>query len=175
VAKGWRSTHAGRHLSGRRAKDTGPELALRRAIHRAGGRFRLQRRIEHACTPDLVFPGARLAVFVDGCFWHSCPIHGRTRPWAGPNADLWERKLARTVERDAASTGIAVRAGWHVVRVWECEINQDEDAVATLVLRLRDELLWKRPPVPARFHELSSVGRGRRASARSPPPAKPAP
>ena len=101
-------------------RDTLPELAIRSELHRRGLRFRVDR----APLPglrsraDIVFGPARVAVYVDGCFWHSCPEHG-TRPKA--NAEWWEQKLKRNQERDA-ETGRALREqGWEVVRVWEHE------------------------------------------------------
>lgn len=127
-------TTEGAHLSGRRRRDTHPEVALRRELHARGSRFRLQRRIAPSCTADIVLPKRRIALFVDGCFWHACPEHGRRRPWTGPNAHLWEQKLARTAARDANATTQALTAGWTVVRVWECAVNADPAAVAAQVL-----------------------------------------
>jgi DNA mismatch endonuclease (patch repair protein) len=143
VAQGWVSTSGGRHLLGRRKKDTAPELALRRALHAAGARFRLQRRLAPGCTPDIVLPGRRLAVFVDGCFWHGCPAHGRKKPWTGPNASLREDKMARNRERDVRSTNVVTDLGWRVVRVWECEVRADGDGVcASAARRSRRRRLW---------------------------------
>lgn len=130
----WTSTSRGRHLGGRRKINTGPEVALRRAIHARGGRFRLHRQLARGCTPDFVLPGRRIAVFVDGCYWHSCPIHGRRKPFSGPNADLWEEKMRRNRERDERSTAIAEGLGWTVHRVWEHEVEEDSDGVATRIL-----------------------------------------
>lgn len=135
MPEAWASTPAGRHLSGRRKRDTGPEMALRRALHAAGYRFRLQRQIAKGCTPDIVLPGRRIAVFVDGCYWHNCPIHGRKRPWAGPNALLWVDKMAKNAERDARSTQRAAEHGWTVLRVWEHEVTQDVGEVVARVAR----------------------------------------
>jgi DNA mismatch endonuclease, patch repair protein len=136
VRESWTSTREGRHLAGRPRVDTVPELMLRRAIHAQGGRFRLHRRLALRCTPDLVLPGRRLAVFVDGCWWHSCPEHGRKTPFTGPNADLWEAKMQRNRERDVHATATATELGWAVVRLWECEITTDPAAAARRVLRL---------------------------------------
>jgi DNA mismatch endonuclease (patch repair protein) len=130
VASEWVSTSNGRHLSGRRKTDTSPEIALRKALHAAGGRFRLHRQIAKGCTPDIVLPSRRLAVFVDGCFWHGCPVHGRKKPWSGPNAELWAAKMRRNAERDQRSTHLAQEAGWEVVRVWECDVRDDAPGVA---------------------------------------------
>jgi G:T-mismatch repair DNA endonuclease (very short patch repair protein) len=75
-------------------------------------------------------PSRRLAVWVDGCFWHGCPRHGRATPFTGPNASLWEDKLRRTRARDLEAVGLAVELGWQPVRVWECEIRADPRLVA---------------------------------------------
>lgn len=138
----WVPTAAGRHLRGRRSRDTAPELALRSALHRLGARFRLHRRLGGSCQPDLVLPARRVAVWVDGCFFHSCPAHGRTRPFTGPNAALWTEKLARVRERDRIAAGTAEGLGWTVVRVWECAVAADADLVAR-------EVLAGRSPGPA--------------------------
>jgi DNA mismatch endonuclease (patch repair protein) len=114
---------------------TQPELVLRRALHACGARFRLHRRLAPGCTPDLVLPGRRIAVFVDGDYWHSCPAHGRATPFTGPNAALWQEKLARNRLRDRVSTEAARAAGWTVVRVWECTVRADPVAAARAVLR----------------------------------------
>lgn len=101
-------------------RDTLPELALRSELHRRGFRFRVDR----APLPglrsraDIVFGPARVAVYVDGCFWHSCPEHA-TKPKA--NAEWWEQKLKRNQERDAATNRALRENGWEVVRIWEHE------------------------------------------------------
>lgn len=133
----WVSTTRGRHLRGRTKKHTSPELALRRALHAAGARFRLHPRLAKGCTPDLVLPRRRLAVFVDGCWWHSCPEHGRRTPFTGPNAALWAEKMERNKQRDRTATELAESLGWTVVRVWECEVTHDPHATAQRVLRSR--------------------------------------
>ncbi|WP_298746925.1 very short patch repair endonuclease [uncultured Serinicoccus sp.] len=131
---GWESTASGRHLGGRRSKDTQPELLLRRALHAAGARFRLHRRLAKGCTPDLVLPGRGVAVCVDGDYWHGCPKHFPNRLVQGPNASLWAKKFAATRLRDERATALAENAGWTVVRVWECEVREAPDVVATRVL-----------------------------------------
>ena len=101
-------------------RDTAPEIALRRRLHAAGLRFRVDR----APVPglrrkaDIVFTRRRVAVFVDGCFWHGCPAHG-TLP--ASNAEWWEAKLIRNAERDAETNRTLTEARWTVVRVWEHE------------------------------------------------------
>jgi DNA mismatch endonuclease (patch repair protein) len=108
-------------MQSNRGVDTRPEVALRSALHRRGLRFRKGMRppgTEVRCRPDVIFPPARIAVFVDGCFWHRCPDHG-TRPKT--NAEYWQAKLDRNVARDRANDDALAAAGWRVVRVWEHE------------------------------------------------------
>lgn len=133
----WQSTAEGAHLAGRRSRNTEPELRLRKALFARGLRYRLHQRLEKGCTPDLVLARHRLAIFVDGCFWHGCPRHGRTR-FAGPNAELWEEKMRRNAERDTDATARAVAHGFDVVRLWECDVRDRlEEAVAVVVERCR--------------------------------------
>lgn len=139
----WASTSAGRHLAGRRKTSTTPEVLLRKALHAEGARFRLHRQLAKGCTPDVVLPGRRLAVFVDGCYWHSCPEHGRRTPWTGPNAELWAAKMTKNAERDRRSTAIAQELGWTVVRVWEHAVTTDPTAAARAVLTASGDM----PPI----------------------------
>ncbi|SCF34701.1 T/G mismatch-specific endonuclease [Micromonospora viridifaciens] len=131
-SRGWVSTEAGAHLRGRRVRDTGPEVALRQAVHSLGLRFRLQRPVVGRCKPDLVFARRRLAVFVDGCFWHGCPQHG-PKAFRGPNADRWRQKLRDNQARDHRNNAALAEAGWRVLRLWECEIRADVAAAARRV------------------------------------------
>jgi DNA mismatch endonuclease (patch repair protein) len=96
-------------------KNSSVELFLRSAIHAAGLRYRLHRRIE-GVTPDLVFVSPKVVVFVDGCFWHGCPKHA-TYPKS--NQDYWLPKLEENRKRDKRQTACLQRAGWRVIRVWE--------------------------------------------------------
>jgi DNA mismatch endonuclease (patch repair protein) len=111
-------------------RDTRPELRLRRELHRRGLRYRTQTRIvlpDVTVRPDLVFPRQRVAVFVDGCFWHSCPEHG-SRPRA--NSHYWEGKLERNRRRDEAVNAALEAHGWDVVRIWEhCEVIGAADLI----------------------------------------------
>jgi DNA mismatch endonuclease (patch repair protein) len=129
------STAAGRHLAGRTKRNTSPERVLRSALHARGLRFRLHRQLARGCTPDIVLPKHRLALFVDGCFWHGCERHGR-KTFTGPNAELWYRKLAVNAERDRRSTALAEHAGWTVLRLWECDIHEDAQRVVDRVHRV---------------------------------------
>jgi DNA mismatch endonuclease (patch repair protein) len=103
-----------------RQRNTEPERALRSALHRLGLRFRIHRRLiaEVRRSVDIVFPRHRVAVFVDGCFWHGCPVHGTM---ARANKKFWQQKLQTNRQRDK-DTGVRLSAaGWMVVRVWEHE------------------------------------------------------
>ncbi|WP_327403123.1 very short patch repair endonuclease [Streptomyces sp. NBC_01288] len=125
----WVSTNKGEHLRGRRVRDTAPEVALRKAVHRLGLRFRLQRRVATRCAADFVLPQYGVAVFVDGCFWHGCPTHGAA-VFRGPNAALWREKIETNKERDLRNTEAAEAAGWTLVRIWECEIRTNVERAA---------------------------------------------
>jgi DNA mismatch endonuclease, patch repair protein len=122
-----------------RKTDTRPEIRLRSELHRRGFRFRKhfvaglggRRKV----TIDVAFPRHRVAVFVDGCFWHVCAIHGispRVNSW------YWTPKLQRNVERDRELDELLEAAGWHVVHVWEhCAVSGAADAVETALSETR--------------------------------------
>lgn len=107
-------------MRGNRRSDTKPELALRSAIHRRGLRFRkdlmLRTPSGHRVRPDIVFTRQRVAVFVDGCYWHACPDHGRSPK---SNSDYWAAKFVRNRARDERNTAELEADGWLVVRLWE--------------------------------------------------------
>jgi len=109
-----------------RGADTGPEKALRSALHRAGYRFQKNKRLDLApdrrVRPDIVFPTLRLAVFVDGCYWHGCREH---RSIPATNTEFWKSKIEGTRQRDATHTEWLVSAGWTVLRVWEHEAMEE--------------------------------------------------
>jgi DNA mismatch endonuclease (patch repair protein) len=113
-------------MRGNRKRDTKPEIAIRSSLHRSGLRFRKDFPIRadsgRPIRADIVFPRARVAVFVDGCFWHRCPQHG-TSPRS--NSGYWRPKLDRNVERDREVDRRLTDAGWTVVRVWEHEDPED--------------------------------------------------
>ncbi|MFH8557276.1 very short patch repair endonuclease [Streptomyces celluloflavus] len=134
----WVSTTKSEHLRGRRARDTKPEVTLRKAVHRLGLRFRLQRRVARRCPADFVLPRYRIAVFVDGCFWHGCPEHCPAE-FQDPNALLWQEKIAANRKRDQRNTMEATEAGWTVVRIWECEIRRDTAGAAQRVATVARE------------------------------------
>jgi len=102
-------------------RDTAPEVAVRKLLHAAGLRYRLQWPVPEMSrrTIDIAFPGRRLAVFIDGCFWHGCPQHA-TSPKA--NAEWWRAKLDKNVARDGETTAHLESLGWTVLRFWEHRI-----------------------------------------------------
>lgn len=109
-----------------RSKDTKPELAVRRAAHRLGYRFRLHRK-DLRGRPDLVFPSRQCVIFVHGCFWHNhpdpnCSAAGLPKT----RLDYWGPKLARNIERDGHNVEILKAAGWRVLILWECQIKQPD-------------------------------------------------
>lgn len=124
-------------MQNQRRRDTSCELEIRSNLHRRGLRYRVDVR-PLACwrrRADIVFPRARVAVFVDGCFWHGCPEHPRP---AKTNSSWWTSKLARNRERDAETNARLAAAGWEVVRVWEHEDPATAaDRIASAVLKRR--------------------------------------
>ena len=121
----WASTPASRaSMLGNRRRDTQPELRLRRILHARGLRFRVDAQPVRGLRrrADLVFGPSKVAVFVDGCFWHGCPDHG-TLPKS--NADYWLPSVSRNVERDRETDALLQAEGWCVVRVWEHENGEE--------------------------------------------------
>ncbi|MGV9411152.1 very short patch repair endonuclease [Nocardia sp. NPDC003693] len=122
-----------RNMRANRRSDTKPEMALRRELHRLGYRYRKDLRLDLGAAkvrPDIVFTARKVAIFVDGCFWHVCPVHGRqptTNEW------YWAPKLRRTMERDRAANAALTAAGWRVVRLWE---HESLDSAVTAVVRV---------------------------------------
>jgi len=125
-----------RSMQSNRPRNTSIELALRSALHRSGLRFWKHRRPVPGlrCEADILFPRIRLAVFVDGCFWHGCPEHA-TRPVR--NGEWWAAKLDGTISRDRRNDESLAAAGWIVLRVWEHEpITQAADTINGVVAQL---------------------------------------
>jgi DNA mismatch endonuclease (patch repair protein) len=110
-------------MRGNRRADTKPEVMLRSSLHRRGLRFRKDHPIDlgdrRKPRPDIVFTRKKVAVFIDGCFWHHCPEHGRVP--GGRNATYWEAKIARNLARDRWDDESLRSHGWRIVRVWEHE------------------------------------------------------
>ncbi len=119
-----------------RQRDTSAEIALRRVLFAAGLRSRVDRTVLSGTSrrADLVFSSERVAVFVDGCFWHGCPIHA-TQPKA--NRSWWLDKLETNRRRDRDTDRRFTEAGWHVIRVWEHEAAAEAAARIELMLNSR--------------------------------------
>mgnify|MGYP003563387336 CR=1 FL=1 len=111
-----------------KGKNTKPEIILRQALWAAGMRYRLKNKLPG--HPDLFFPGKKIAIFVDGCFWHGCPEHSQI-PKA--NRNFWEEKLSKNKERDKEVNRILEGDGWHVLRFWEHEVKQELASCVKLV------------------------------------------
>ena len=124
-------------MQSNRGRDTKPELALRSAVHALGLRYRVSARPLPGVrrTADLVFTRARVAVFLDGCFWHGCPEHHTI---AATNSEFWAEKVATNCRRDADTDERLENAGWLSVRVWE---HEDAQAAA---IKIRDVVASRR-------------------------------
>ncbi|MFV8242630.1 very short patch repair endonuclease [Mycolicibacterium peregrinum] len=119
-----------RNMAAIRRADTQPEIAVRSELHRLGYRFRKDFPIRidgRLIRPDIVFTKRKVAIFVDGCFWHCCPEHGQTPK---VNSEYWSPKLDRNVVRDRMQTGALESAGWTVLRFWS---HDPADVVADAV------------------------------------------
>jgi DNA mismatch endonuclease, patch repair protein len=139
-------------MKANRKVDSRPEKSLRARLHRDGYRFRKNYRVDlqgFECTPDIVFTAKKLAIFVDGCFWHACPEHG-TQPVA--NSQYWLPKLERNKERDREVEAALAQAGWRVLRIWE-HVPVDEAAArvaeALKGLPASTKSLLRQPPQAA--------------------------
>lgn len=130
------SAFASRVKSRNRAKNTLPEMLLRQALFAQGGRYRLHA-IDLPGRPDVVFRGARVAIFVDGDFWHGRYWRERrARLSAGANAGYWLEKIEANRARDRRHSAALRRRGWHVVRVWETDVKTEADEQAAKILRV---------------------------------------
>lgn len=146
-------------MRNQRCRDTSPELLVRRALHALGYRYYVHRRPlpKLRRTADILFTRARLAVFIDGCFWHGCPTHGNI---PRPNEWYWPEKLSRNRARDEETDGLLRAAGWTVLRLWE---HEDPTVAADMIARALDGLAYHSATTAA-----GEDGRG--AAARRPRP-----
>jgi len=137
-----------------RKVDTKPELLLRRALWMKGFRYR-KNRTDLPGAPDIVFPGARVTVFVDGDFWHGKNWKARKAKLAqGHNANYWIRKIERNIARDRERSHELRAAGWLVLRVWESEVYNNVGEVVRridLTLRQRTPVQPRQEPARSRF------------------------
>ena len=128
------------------SRDTGIERTLRSVLHARGLRFRVHRRpiLGLRREVDLVFPSARVAVFVDGCFWHGCPEHAT---WPRSNPEFWQSKIEGNRSRDRDTESRLEAEGWAVCRIWEHEdVGEAADRVARVVAERRELVARKKRP-----------------------------
>ncbi|MFD8984503.1 very short patch repair endonuclease [Streptomyces sp. NPDC059564] len=133
-------------MSRQKSRDTSVELSLRRALHATGARYRIHQRPVKGVRreADIVFGPARVAVFVDGCFWHGCPVHAT---WPKNNADFWREKIEGNRRRDLDTDARFSEAGWLALRVWEHEdVAEAAARVLAAVAGRRAEPKAKRRP-----------------------------
>ena len=126
-------------MSATKRRDTAPEMLLRRELHARGRRFRVVMKVpgNSRRTIDIAFPRHRLAVFVDGCFWHGCPEHG-IQPRV--NSEWWTQKLASNRGRDEDTNRLLAERGWTVLRIWEHEpVDAAASAVENALTRLQED------------------------------------
>lgn len=130
----WASSDAARStMRANRGRDTAPEMLVRRRVHALGLRYRVNVRPENDLrqTADLLFTRARVAVMIDGCFWHGCPEHYQAPK---SNGAFWAEKVARNRARDVETTVLLEARGWSVIRIWEHEVRADADLVANQIV-----------------------------------------
>jgi DNA mismatch endonuclease (patch repair protein) len=118
-----------------RGTNTSPELKLRKELWRRGLRYRVYTRIG-GLRPDIVLRGPKIAIFVDGCFWHGCPQH-YVRPKT--REEFWSAKLGANLARDRKQTALLEKLGWLVLRFWEHEIEDGLDAIVDQVIQFERE------------------------------------
>jgi DNA mismatch endonuclease, patch repair protein len=147
------------NMSRVRSSGTVPEIAVRKAAHRLGYRFRLGRR-DLPGSPDLVFPGRRVAMFVHGCFWHRHAGCARTTT-PKTRADFWNAKFKENVGRDRRVAALLRRSGWTVAIVWECETKDPECLRKRLQTTLSRAPTIKLYSLPSRAEFLGAVNRRR--------------
>jgi len=110
-----------------KSRDTAPEVKFRKVLWAAGLRYRTH---YGPYKIDVAFPGMKIAVFVDGCFWHGCPIHGEIPE---SNREYWAPKLERNAQRDSETTAALEAEGWTVIRIWEHELKKPEGPAALVI------------------------------------------
>ncbi|WFN93695.1 very short patch repair endonuclease [Gordonia sihwensis] len=139
MTESWASSEAVRRsMKSNRSRDTGPELRLRSELHRRGLRYFVDRAPIKGVRrrADITFPRKKIAVFVDGCFWHGCPEHFTV---AKTNAEYWAAKVEANQTRDRDTDRLLIDAGWTVLRVWEHEDVEDAAERVVRVVRPRGD------------------------------------
>lgn len=148
-------------MRGNRSRDTKPELLLRRSLHALGLRFRVDARPEPSLPrrADIVFRGAHVAVFVDGCYWHGCPLHYVP---SKTNAEWWRQKIEANAARDVETGDRLAECGWQVVRIWEHVPVEESTRLVLAALAQRGHGVSAQDPAPRRSvnsaQEMRRVG-----------------
>ena len=120
-------------MKANKGRDTGPELSLRKALRDAGWPgYRVNWKVPG--RPDIAYPGRKVAIFVNGCFWHRCPICDLPLPKS--NVEFWKTKFEKNVERDRRKSIELNEMGWTVITVWECQIKKDVHFVADTIVQV---------------------------------------
>ncbi len=117
-------------MQSNKSKDTKPELMLRKSLREHGlGGYRLH--WDAPGKPDVCYPGKKVAIFVNGCYWHRCPLCNPPVPQS--NELFWKKKFERNVQRDKENEEDLKSMGWTVLTVWECEIKKELDNVISRI------------------------------------------
>ena len=120
-------------MKANKGRDTGPELLLRKALRDAGWPgYRVNWKVPG--RPDIAYPGRKVAIFVNGCFWHRCPICDLPLPKS--NVEFWKNKFERNIERDRHKAIELNGMGWTVITVWECQIKKDVHSVVDTIVQV---------------------------------------
>lgn len=119
-----------KNMAAIRNQDTKPEIKLRKALFKEGFRYRVRHKLPG--KPDIIFPGRKIAIFVDGCFWHGCPYCYKE---PSDNKEFWKNKLVVNKKRDCEVNEILEAKGWIVLRFWEHEIKKDIEDVVSMIKR----------------------------------------
>jgi len=131
------SENTSRVMSANRGKDTGPEMLLRRALWVKGVRGYRVHPKNLPGRPDIVFTRHRLAIFMNGCFWHRCPKCNPSVPKT--HTDFWQHKFERNIKRDHEKVKVLEGDGWTVLVVWECELKSNPESVVNIIMSALDE------------------------------------
>jgi len=125
-------------MKANKAKNTKPELIVRHKLREKGyPGYRVNWKNAPG-RPDIAYPGKRLAVFVNGCFWHRCPLCNMPLPKS--HIDYWSKKFEMNIERDRRKTAELESLGWTVITIWECELKKDQDEAIARITRYLDDL-----------------------------------
>ena len=126
-----------RSMRSNKGKDTGPELILRKALRENGlSGYRIQWKVSG--RPDIAYPGRRIAIFVNGCFWHRCPRCNTPIPKT--NTEYWTDKFERNVSRDRRNYKALEDGGWTVMVIWECEVRKSLPEVVERIREVHDSV-----------------------------------